>query len=206
MFLIKRLHLQNGKKINWQWDGTPTHLVGPNGCGKSLFLKNLADLFPTDYETFLYLHRSREQHLPEIYRSEVLYLPPQSSMTDFETVDQFMNLPWTFHLYKNHEPAYDFQDLIHEWQLTKLPPQKLSSGEKQILSILRALTLRPKVLLIDETFAHIDSARKQKLIERLLDWRKHHHGTLILVSHEETGLEALQLKRLHFSDLVENPH
>jgi ABC-type iron transport system FetAB ATPase subunit len=206
MFLIKELQLQNGKMINWHWDGTPIHLIGPNGCGKSLLLKNLADLFPAKYETFQYLNRTREKHNPEIYRSEVLYLPAQTSMNECLTVEEFMNQPWKFEIYESHKPVYDFKSLLDEWKLTNQLTQKLSSGEKQILSILRALTLKAKVILIDETFAHIDSTKKKKLIELLLDWRLHHHGSYILVSHEVSGFSCLELKTQNFSDLIANPH
>lgn len=64
-------------------------------------------------------------------------------------------------------------------------PYQLSGGEQQRISIIRALSLRPKLLLCDEPTGNLDSLNSQKVIELIKDLAFEHKITLILVTHDE---------------------
>ena len=188
--------------INWSWDGTPIHLMGPNGCGKSLLLKSLAQLFPTEYDAFQFHSRPVGLYDPQTYRSEVLYIPPQSSLIDCTTVNDFMNKPSELKIYKSHAPPAEYHHYLEKWGLEKKLISELSSGEKQIISLLRALGLKAKVLLLDEAFTHIDQEKKLILMNLLMDWTNKKESSFILISHETLGEQFNKIQRTSFSTLT----
>ena len=65
----------------------------------------------------------------------------------------------------------------------------LSGGEQQRLALARALACEPKVILMDEPFAHIDARLRTKLINYFIELKNLRKMSLILVSHD--GAEML---------------
>lgn len=64
------------------------------------------------------------------------------------------------------------------------PAHSLSGGEQQRLSIGRALLGRPKVLLLDEPFSHVDGYHKERLLQLLTAWQRKTRCTVVLVAHD----------------------
>jgi molybdate transport system ATP-binding protein len=76
-------------------------------------------------------------------------------------------------------------------------PQHLSGGQQQRLAILRALALRPKLLLMDEAFSAMDDELREDLITDLKLILKEFGTTTIIVSHhaqETLGFADRSLK------------
>ena len=61
---------------------------------------------------------------------------------------------------------------------------ELSGGERQLVSVARALAQEPAVLLLDEPTAHLDLRHEQRVLEILLTHHRKQMGTTILVSHD----------------------
>ncbi len=68
--------------------------------------------------------------------------------------------------------------------LTKMP-YELSGGEQQRINIVRAISLRPKILLCDEPTGNLDSQNSQKVTQLLKDLASEFGSTLIVVTHDE---------------------
>ena len=64
------------------------------------------------------------------------------------------------------------------------PAHSLSGGEQQRLSIGRALLGRPRVLLLDEPFSHVDGFYKERLLQLLTAWQRKTRCTVVLVAHD----------------------
>lgn len=64
------------------------------------------------------------------------------------------------------------------------PAHSLSGGEQQRLSIGRALLGRPRVLLLDEPFSHVDGFHKERLLQLLTAWQRKARCTVVLVAHD----------------------
>lgn len=62
-------------------------------------------------------------------------------------------------------------------------PHQLSGGERQRAAICRALINNPRIIFADEPTGNLDSANGKAILELLLELRKEHHSTLILVTH-----------------------
>ena len=64
-------------------------------------------------------------------------------------------------------------------------PYKLSGGEQQRLNILRAVSLKPSLLLCDEPTGHLDSDNSRKVMALLKDLAFEIGSTLVVVTHDE---------------------
>lgn len=63
-------------------------------------------------------------------------------------------------------------------------PYELSGGEQQRINIIRALSLKPKLLLCDEPTGNLDSENSQKVIQLLRSLSKEFGSTLVVVTHD----------------------
>ncbi len=63
-------------------------------------------------------------------------------------------------------------------------PFELSGGEQQRVNIIRALSLKPRLLLCDEPTGNLDSENSKKVIQLLRHLAKEFHSTLVVVTHD----------------------
>jgi molybdate transport system ATP-binding protein len=70
-------------------------------------------------------------------------------------------------------------------------PEYLSGGQQQRLSILRAMAIKPKLLLMDEPFSALDPKMKSELIPELKLLWDELGTTALIVSHNPQELEGL---------------
>lgn len=71
-------------------------------------------------------------------------------------------------------------------------PFEMSGGEQQRLAIARALATDPKLLLLDEPFAHLDYRRRDKIAEYIRTRKQKYGLTVVLASHDEQDAERLE--------------
>lgn len=64
-------------------------------------------------------------------------------------------------------------------------PYQLSGGEQQRINLIRAIIMRPKLILCDEPTGNLDSANSKKVIALLCDLAHESHSTLLVITHDE---------------------
>lgn len=106
------------------------------------------------------------------------------------TTYQNLALPLQFHRRKMRpeEIRGRIQELIEEFDFRdnlQLRPASLSSGERKIVSFIRALVLDPDVLFLDEPTSFVDSATSDRMM-RMLKRLKQEGKTLIAATHVPT--------------------
>lgn len=161
-------------------EGEIVVLHGPTGSGKTLFLRALADLDPTDAGE-VYLREEERQALPASgWRRQVLYVH-QSGVT----------LPGTVR--ENVERLTTLGGAAVASGEVPLPPglradadaTRLSGGERQALALHTALLCEPQVLLLDECTSALDPEAASYWEGRLRSWVDEGHGAL-WVAHDRS--------------------
>jgi ABC-type iron transport system FetAB ATPase subunit len=147
-------------------------LSGPSGSGKSRLLRAIADLDPHDGEAWCDGTRQQDLNGPT-WRHRVALLPAESAWWSERVGDHFKQLDaTTLDLLKLPSDAAD-------WQVNRL-----SSGERQRLALLRLLSIDPDVLLLDEPTANLDHSNIERVEALITRWRRQHQTAVLWVSHD----------------------
>ena len=112
----------------------------------------------------------------------------------FQDYALFPNMNILQHLQYATGDAEWIDRLLHMGKLETLithKPQHLSGGQQQRLAILRALAVKPRVLLMDEPFSALDPEMKQGLISGLKQIFTELGTTVFIVTHNPVELEGL---------------
>ncbi len=192
--LKKKLSTYQGRQllqVSTEMDtGSLLKISGPSGAGKTTFLKILAGLIRPDQGKIVV------DDLVWADTSAKINLSPQQRKTGF--VFQNYALFPNMNVQQQLEYATKDQDFIKELlafgklePFIKHKPEQLSGGQQQRLAILRALAIKPKLLLMDEPFSALDLKTKTTLISKLQFLLDKNSISTIIVSHNLHELEAL---------------
>lgn len=146
---------------------------GPSGAGKSLLLRAIADLDPSDGDVRLDGVRRDDMPAPE-WRRRVTYAAAEPG--------------WWAETPMSHFPDPDKAGALAEQlglvpEILTRPIAILSTGERQRLSLARALARSPRVLLLDEPTAALDTEGRA-LAEALVERYRANGLSVIWVTHD----------------------
>lgn len=158
-------------------------LIGPSGCGKTTFLRLIADLEqPTEGRLLVEGLEPRQARLARRYG----YVFQAPALYPWRTVERNVTLP----LEIMGVPPAERVARARRWlELVDLAgfaghyPWQLSGGMQQRVSIARALSFEPDILLMDEPFGALDEITRDRLNQELHGlWRKT-KKTVLFVTH-----------------------
>jgi NitT/TauT family transport system ATP-binding protein len=156
-------------------------VIGPSGCGKSTLLKLIAGLSEPAGGTIEISGKS-----PHLANEELAYVFQEPTLLPWLNVAANVELP----LALRHVPADRRTELrTRSLELVRLTgkahayPRQLSGGQKMRVSLARALTLSPALLLLDEPFGALDEMTRHRLNEELLAIREQQRWTAFFVTH-----------------------
>jgi NitT/TauT family transport system ATP-binding protein len=193
-------------------DGSFVALIGPTGCGKSTFLEILAGLqapsqgevwidgtrvlepLPATRTEMVEYHR-RYRFLSPIANSLFRNNPKHDIAMIFQDYAVFpwmtarQNVLFTLKLRgvskrDREELAQYYLNMVHLGGSESKYPSQMSGGMRQRLALARALSVEPKIILMDEPFAAVDAFSKDQLREELLAIWEKAATTIILVTHD----------------------
>ena len=187
MLRLEDLQIANIEPINLTIaPGQCIGVSGESGSGKTRLLRAIADL--DEHGGQVYEENiAQDQVKAHEWRRRVALLPAESQWW-FDTVDQHFNTR------AKYIEALGFdQDVIH-WNVSRC-----SSGEKQRLSILRMLSNCPRVLLLDEPTANLDSSNIARVEDFIGDYLSEHNAIAIWVGHDAAQLERVSQQQYHLN-------
>ena len=177
-------------------------IIGPNGSGKTTLLSLISGLFSKFNGECLYKGEKIKKYSKKELAKNFAFLEqertPFLSFTVWEVVSMgrypFLN---KFSKLKNSD-----LDLIEKvlitldiWKLQNQPIYKLSGGERQLVSLARAMVQEPKVLFLDEPTNYLDIGHQQLVMQHIKKWQLDKELTILMVSHD-LNLAAQYCNRL----------
>jgi NitT/TauT family transport system ATP-binding protein len=157
-------------------------IIGPSGCGKSTLLKLVAGLSPCSGGEI-----AVNGMTPKNARQLVSFVFQDATLLPWRTVERNVALPLELEgrttREENAATVTRLLDLVNLSKVGKSYPRQLSGGMKMRVSIARALTTKPRLLLMDEPFAALDEMSRDRMNEELLRLRGEQNWTVLFVTH-----------------------
>jgi NitT/TauT family transport system ATP-binding protein len=158
-------------------------LIGPSGCGKSTLLRIVGDITePTSGNVVVNGKPARRARLDRdygiVFQSPVLY--------DWRTVAKNIALPLEMLGWDRTRRTQRVKEMLELVELTGFEghhPWQLSGGMQQRVSIARAFSFSPALLLMDEPFGALDEMTRERLNMELLRIWGEMQSTVIFVTH-----------------------
>jgi NitT/TauT family transport system ATP-binding protein len=158
-------------------------LIGPSGCGKSTLLRIIGDLIqPTSGRVVVNGKTARQARIDRdygiVFQDPVLY--------DWRTVAKNVALPLEMAKWprpKRNARVKEMLELVELSGFAEHRPWQLSGGMQQRVSIARALSFDPALLLMDEPFGALDEMTRERLNMELLQIWEQSGSTIVFVTH-----------------------
>jgi molybdate transport system ATP-binding protein len=200
--------------------GGVTALFGPSGAGKTTLASMIAGLIAPDRgriivdDTVLFDSAARID--VAVHRRRIGYVFQEGRLFPHLTVDG--NLDYGRRmcgLARDPAELERILTLLDIGHLRHRRPGKLSGGERQRVAVGRALLMRPRLLLLDEPLASLDTARKREILpylERLRDegrvpmvYVSHYAGELRRIATSVVRVEGGRVTAVGGLDLLDEP-
>ena len=206
MLIIKHITTGYGKKqvltdVSFSVEkGNIILLSGGNGSGKSTVLKTIYGLLkPWKPEGKIIFEGNDITALPvsTMIQRGIVYMPQKKNVFEDFTVEE--NLLTSASIYATADARerikkiYEMLPLLET--LRKRTPFHLSGGEKQILAFGNMLLHSPKLILLDEPFAGVDSQNSEILKNCIQDLNKN-NVTFVIVEHKRQLMEDIINKEI----------
>ena len=172
-----------------------TALFGPSGAGKTSIVNMVAGLLTPDRGRIecngALLFDSTTGFNAPPHRRGIGYVFQDGRLFPHMTVAQ--NLDYGRRMYRLSPDTEEHTRIVTLLDIARLldrRPGNLSGGERQRVAIGRALLMKPRLLLLDEPLASLDTARKREIFPYLLRLRDE-RIPMIYVSHHATEVRRI---------------
>ena len=180
------------KNINFKIDkGRIIGLLGPNGCGKSTTIGMMLGLIKPTSGTVLINGQNIENNRTNLLE-KMNFISPYIELPKKLTVEENLKVYGRLYGVKNLESK--ISELMEKLNLTQFKKRKtgeLSSGQKNRVSLAKALVNDPEILLLDEPTASLDPDVSDYIRTFIEDFASKKGTTILLASHNMNEVERL---------------
>lgn len=172
-------------------------LIGPNGCGKTTFIKSILGMVVCD-SGFITFNGKNIKHDWK-YRENIGYMPQIGRYPDNMTIGQVLNMMKDIRGKKNFKLD---EELVNKFGLDEMLNKRmrtLSGGTRQKVSAALAFLFNPDVLILDEPTAGLDPVASEILKEKII--AEKNKGKLVLItSHILSELDDLVTQVIYMQE------
>jgi len=191
---LRRWVLRN---INYVFNDSKTYVIlGPNGAGKTTLMKLVALLYRPNRGNIItwrynYWRLPKDKRLS--IRRKIVYVHEKPILLKG---DVLYNIAFGLVIrgVKRDEALSEALSILKDLNLDYLATRDtstLSMGEAQLISIIRAIIIKPKFLLLDEPLAHIDIDKREAILNMLYMLRRDYGVTLLISTHDVSVAKML---------------
>ncbi len=180
------------KSINFEViKGSFTGIIGPNGSGKTTLFRGITGEIPINSGNIYFKNRNLKEFTIK-QKAQKFAIVTQKIETPNITVEEYVLMgrfpykkPFQF-----LETTEDFRLAEKYMKMTGVFKYKdtlfseLSGGEQQLISIAKALTQEPEILLLDEPTSHLDIAHQVRILNLLQRLNNQYDLTVIMIIHD----------------------
>nr|WP_309598716.1 oligopeptide/dipeptide ABC transporter ATP-binding protein [Vibrio casei] len=174
--------------------GETLGIVGESGCGKSTLGRSLLRLYePTAGNIFFEGQNIRDLNSQKMrslrQEMQMIFQDPTESLNPRHTVGMILKEPFVIHnLGTKEERQLWVAELLIKVGLTpdaaERYPHEFSGGQKQRIGIARAIALKPKLVVCDESVSALDVSVQAQILNLLLVLQREMNLTLIFIAHD----------------------
>ena len=185
--------------------GQTLGLVGESGCGKSTIGRCILRLHGItggkilfeDRNIDTYRHKERLNYCRNV---QSVFQDPYGSLNPRMRIEEIIGEPVLVHrLMDTRSRRQHVEELIHIVGLKpdhlKRYPHEFSGGQRQRICIARALSLNPKLVVLDEPVSALDVSIRAQILNLLMDLQDRFGLTYLFISHDLSVVE-------HISEVV----
>ena len=193
-----RVHAVEGVSLEIQ-AGETFALVGESGCGKSTIAKAVAGLVPFQGEIEIAGRRLHGQGdvTREVRRdAQIVFQDPAASLDPRMRVGDLVAEPLVIHgIGTRAERREAVEQLFEQVGLTRGQvdryPHEFSGGQRQRICIARALALRPKLIVADESVSALDVSVQARVLALLKDLQRSTGVSFLFISHDMAVVDSI---------------
>ena len=157
-------------------------IVGPSGCGKSTLLSAIAGLVKQQKGTITLEGKDVAQ-----CREKIGYMFQTDNLLPWRTIYKNVLLGLEVQKKLTEENIQYAEELLKKydlWQFRHSYPNRLSGGMRQRVALIRTLSLKPDLLLLDEAFSALDYQTRVMVSGDVYTILRRENKTMVMVTHD----------------------
>lgn len=199
--LKKYFPLANGKTVKAvdgvsmkMYKGETLGLVGESGCGKSTIAYTVVGMYGATsgqviYDNMDIVKKGYRRTLKQKGDIQIVFQDPGSSLNSRCTIEKSMEVPLDIHdKMSKEEKEKRVEELLEMVGLPKdyknKMPRNIGGGERQLVSVARALATNPELIILDEPTSALDVSVQAKVISTLIELQKKLELSYLFITHD----------------------
>ena len=180
------------KNLNFKINrGKIIGLLGPNGCGKSTTIGMMLGLIKPTSGTVLINNKNIENNRTSLLE-KINFISPYIELPKKLTIEENLQVYGRLYGVKNlKDKILELMEMLNLIEFKKRKTGELSSGQKNRVSLAKALINDPEILLLDEPTASLDPDVGDYVRGIIEKFSSKNNSTILLASHNMNEIERL---------------